>query len=65
MWWQWAQRAAAILFIPLLVTLMLQYWGGNETGIGTNHGSENKSWDDDLIDPARWYACLPEFRSQH
>ena len=30
MWWQWAQRAAAILFIPLLVTLMLQYWGGNE-----------------------------------
>ena len=24
MWWQWAQRAAAILFIPLLVTLMLQ-----------------------------------------
>lgn len=30
MWWQWTQRAAAILFIPLLVTLMLQYWGGNE-----------------------------------
>lgn len=30
MWWQWAQRAAAILFIPLLVTLILQYWGGNE-----------------------------------
>ena len=30
MWWQWTQRAAAILFIPLLVALMLQYWGGNE-----------------------------------
>ncbi|MDC2624534.1 FecR family protein [Bacteroides ovatus] len=30
MWWQWVQRAAAILFIPLLVTLMLQYWGRNE-----------------------------------
>lgn len=29
-WWQWAQRAAAVLFIPLLVALMLQYWGGNE-----------------------------------
>ena len=35
--------------------------GRKRTGIGTNHGSENKSWDDDLIDPARWYACLSEF----
>ena len=26
--------------------------GRKRTGIGTNHGSENKSWDDDLIDPA-------------
>lgn len=30
MWWEWAQRAAAVLFIPLLVTLMLQYWGNGE-----------------------------------
>lgn len=29
MWWQWAERAAAILFIPLLVTLLLQYGGGD------------------------------------
>ena len=35
--------------------------GRKRTGIGTNRGSENKSWDDDLIDPARWYACLSEF----
>ncbi len=30
MWWEWAQRAAAVLFIPLLVTLMLQYLGNGE-----------------------------------
>ena len=30
MWWEWAQRAAAVLFIPLLVTLMVQHWGGSE-----------------------------------
>lgn len=30
MWWEWAQRAAAILFIPLLVTLMVQHWGDGE-----------------------------------
>ena len=29
-WWEWAQRAAAVLFIPLLVTLMVQHWGGSE-----------------------------------
>lgn len=29
MWWQWAERVAAILFIPLLVTLLLQYGGGD------------------------------------
>lgn len=28
--WEWAQRAAAILFIPLLVTVLLQYWGGDK-----------------------------------
>lgn len=26
-WWQWAQRAAAVLFIPLLVTLLVQNFG--------------------------------------
>ena len=30
MWWEWAQRAAAVLFIPLLVTLMVQHWGNDE-----------------------------------
>lgn len=30
MWWEWTQRAAAVLFIPLLVTLMVQHWGGSE-----------------------------------
>lgn len=30
MWWEWAQRAVAVLFIPLLVTLMLQYLGNGE-----------------------------------
>ncbi len=29
-WWEWAQRAAAVLFIPLLVTLMVQHWGVSE-----------------------------------
>lgn len=28
MWWQWAQRAAAVLFIPLLVTMILLQFGG-------------------------------------
>lgn len=32
-WWEWAQRAAAVLFIPLLATLMLQYWEGGEQEI--------------------------------
>lgn len=27
-WWQWAQRAAAVLFIPLLITLILLQFGG-------------------------------------
>lgn len=27
--WQWAQRAAAILFLPLLITLLVLQWGGN------------------------------------
>ncbi len=35
--------------------------GRKRTGIGTNDGSENKSWNDDFIDLARWYACLSEF----
>lgn len=26
-WWQWTQRAAAVLFIPLLVTLLVQNFG--------------------------------------
>ena len=30
MWWEWAQRAAAVLFIPLLITLMVQHWGNDE-----------------------------------
>lgn len=30
MWWEWAQRAAAVLFIPLLVALLVQHWGGEE-----------------------------------
>ena len=30
MWWEWAQRAAAVLFIPLLVTLIVQHWGNDE-----------------------------------
>ncbi|WP_294471054.1 FecR family protein [uncultured Bacteroides sp.] len=30
MWWQWAQRAAAVLFIPLLVTLFIQNFGADE-----------------------------------
>lgn len=30
MWWEWAQRAAAVLFIPLLVTLIVEYWGDGE-----------------------------------
>ena len=44
MWWEWAQRAAAVLFIPLLVTLMVQHWGdgGKESAqmmeIKTNPG---------------------------
>lgn len=29
-WWQWAQRAAAILFIPLLITLILLQFGGDK-----------------------------------
>lgn len=28
--WEWVQRAAAILFIPLLVTALLQYWGDDK-----------------------------------
>lgn len=62
MWWQWAQRAAAILFIPLLVTLMLQYWGGNEQELAqimevkTNPGMMTS-----LTLPDGWYACLSEF----
>ena len=30
MWWEWAQRAAAVLFIPLLVVQLVHYWGGDE-----------------------------------
>lgn len=30
MWWEWAQRAAAVLFIPLLVVQLMQYWGEDE-----------------------------------
>lgn len=30
MWWKWTQRAAAVLFIPLLVTLVLQYRGSGK-----------------------------------
>lgn len=27
--WEWTQRAAAVLFIPLLVTFLVQQWGGD------------------------------------
>lgn len=27
-WWEWAQRVAAVLFLPLLVALLAQYYGG-------------------------------------
>jgi len=30
MWWEWLQRAAAVLFIPLITILIFQYWGGKE-----------------------------------
>lgn len=29
-WWQWAQHAAAVLFIPLLITLILLQFGGDK-----------------------------------
>lgn len=28
-WWEWVQRAAAVLFIPLLVMSVLPYWKGD------------------------------------
>jgi Fe2+-dicitrate sensor, membrane component len=28
-WWEWAQRVAAVLFIPLLVMSVLPYWKGD------------------------------------
>lgn len=29
-WWEWAQRVAAVLFLPLLTALLIQYYGGRD-----------------------------------
>lgn len=29
-WWEWAQRVAAVLFLPLLTALLVQYYGGRD-----------------------------------
>ena len=59
-WWEWAQRAAAILFIPLL-TLLAELERGYRRGSGDD-GSKDQSWNDNFVDITRWHNCLFEFR---
>ena len=54
MWWEWAQRAAAVLFIPLLALL-----GRRRTGTGTNVGSKDQSGNDHFINFIGWNGSLP------
>ena len=58
-WWEWAQRAAAIPASYLIYMAELER--GYRRGSGDD-GSKDQSWNDNFVDIARWYNCLFEFR---
>ena len=32
-WWEWAQRVAAVLFLPLLATFLVEHYGGKDADV--------------------------------
>lgn len=49
-WWEWAQRVAAVLFLPLLAALLAQYYGGKDDVVQMFEAKTNPGMTTSVVD---------------